>query len=99
MKAWQEVAAEQQRVRDAAIPTEWILKNPPADTAVNVMDVPYTCGILTKRELELTDKDATELLELLAEGEVTSFEVTLAFCKRCAIAQQLVCSLPVCRWV
>jgi amidase len=57
---------------------------------MNVMDLPYTCGIMSKEELELTDKDATELLELLASGKVKSYDVTLAFCKRAAIAQQLV---------
>lgn len=54
------------------------------------MRVPYECGIMTARELVLTDKDATELLQLMATGQVTSYELTLAFCRRAAIAQQLV---------
>jgi amidase len=67
-----------------------MLETPVPDTLMNVMDVPYTCGIMSKEELDLTDKDATEFLELLASGKLKSYDVTLAFCKRAAIAQQRV---------
>lgn len=87
---WQKVAEEQQQLRDSKIPREWILKSPPSDDVTNVMDVPSTSGIMSKEELALTEKDATELLSLMATGKVKSYDVTLAFCKRAAIAQQLV---------
>jgi amidase len=67
-----------------------MLKTPVPETVMNVMDILYNCGIMSKEELDLTDKDATELLELLASRKVKSYDVTLAFCKRAAIAQQLV---------
>ena len=57
----------------------------------NVLDVPATCGILSSKEIEITGNwDAVVLIEKLAKGELTSLEVTTAFCKRAAIAQQLI---------
>jgi amidase len=89
-RAWQGIACEAQEVRANSIPKEWMLKTPVPETVMNVMDILYNCGIMSKEELDLTDKDATELLELLASRKVKSYDVTLAFCKRAAIAQQLV---------
>jgi amidase len=88
-RPWQEIAAEQQKIRDSAIPKEWLLKTLPSKTVVNVMKVPYECGIMTETELSLTEKDATELIEMMATGKLKSYDLTLAFCKRAAIAQQL----------
>ena len=50
-----------------------------------------SCGLLTPRELEITDvEDATTLLNKIQSKEWSAFEVTVAYCKRSAIAQQLV---------
>lgn len=54
------------------------------------MRVPYESGIMTAEELAWTEKDATELLRLISEGKLKSYDLTLAFCKRAAIAQQVV---------
>jgi amidase len=89
---WQEVASKHQAIRDAAIPKEWQLFDVPSVDVANVMQIPYTCGILSDQELEWTDKDATELLELLATQKMKSYDLTLAFCKRASLAQQLVSS-------
>ncbi|TLD39247.1 hypothetical protein E2P81_ATG00234 [Venturia nashicola] len=89
-RPWQVVASEQQKLRDSQIPKEWILECLPDESVANVMNVPYTCGLMTEKELALTEKDATDLLALMARGELKSYDLTLAFCKRAAIAQQLV---------
>ena len=89
-KSWEHVAQVQRDIRDSHIPTEWKLKELPDSSVTNVMKVPYSSGIMTERELQLTEMDATALLELIATGTATSYDVTLAFCKRAAIAQQLV---------
>ncbi|KAL3471441.1 amidase signature domain-containing protein [Aspergillus californicus] len=48
-------------------------------------------GVLTARELDITEKyTVRELLASLADGSLTSAEVTTAYCKRAAVAQQLV---------
>lgn len=88
--------AEKKRTEVASkIPQQWllpyhILDNIAYGTTDNVLDVPRKSGILTNAELSLTeDFDATDLVSKLASGEITSSELTLAFCKRAAIAQQV----------
>jgi amidase len=87
---WVHIANEAQSLRDASIPQEWILNDLPSPGVVNVTQIPYTCGILSQQELEWTDQDATSLLRHLREGTLKSYDLTLAFCKRAAIAHQLV---------
>jgi hypothetical protein len=45
-------------------------------------------SIMTPEELSITEKDATELIELMSAGKLKSYDVTLAFCVR-ALASQL----------
>ncbi|KAL3484516.1 amidase [Aspergillus germanicus] len=89
--SWQEKAAAKRSQCDAAIPLLWRLQPKQLHKSqTNVLDVPRTCGILTDREIHITeDFDATDLIENLARGTFSSLEVTTAFCKRAAIAQQL----------
>lgn len=50
-----------------------------------------SCGLLTDRELEITDvEDCVALLEKVHSRAWSALEVTVAFCKRAAIAQQLI---------
>lgn len=54
--------------------------------------MPRECGILTEAEIQITEGyDAVGLLGELALGKYRAEEVATAFCKRAAIAQQLVC--------
>ncbi|KAM3562049.1 hypothetical protein MY1884_002045, partial [Beauveria asiatica] len=47
-------------------------------------------GIPSEKELDITEShNVSELLEALAGGKLTALEVTTAFCKRAAIAHQL----------
>lgn len=75
-----------------AIPEKWRLASAQLQLAddANVMDIPLTCGILTPVQIAITEQTATELLSKLAAGELSSVEVTDAFCARAAIAHQLV---------
>ncbi|OQU96987.1 hypothetical protein CLAIMM_02992 [Cladophialophora immunda] len=87
---WEARCVEARAARDATIPEEWLLKDLPSEDVTNVMSLPYTSGLMTEEELALTELDATELLQRLCKGEVKSYTVTRAFCKRAAIAQQVV---------
>lgn len=52
-------------------------------------------GLLSERELDITENHtARDLLSKLAARELISVEVTTAFCKRAALAQQLVENPP-----
>ncbi|EJU01835.1 general amidase [Dacryopinax primogenitus] len=86
---WKTVAARKKAAQLAALPKEWII-DPPELSRRNVTNVPAECGLLTPRELEITDtKDVALLLEKLAKGEYTAVEVTTAFYKRAVIAHQM----------
>ncbi|OCH96192.1 general amidase [Obba rivulosa] len=88
--SWQEQVADKRRRLQEAIPKEWLI-TPPPDDKLYRMDIPETCGILTSRELEITNTaDVAVLLQKLATSEWSSVEVTTAFCKRAIIAHQLV---------
>ncbi|KAL4970514.1 putative general amidase [Aspergillus stella-maris] len=87
------------------IPQQWRLSpdlipagmHSPADSVanvqydrVNVMDIPRTCGLLSVKELEATEKwDIKGLLNQIHSKRLTAKEVVEAFCKRAAIAHQL----------
>jgi amidase len=76
--------------RDRLIRDEWKLSKK-LPLGHNVLDVPKTCGILTEREISITEEnDAVDIVEKIRQQEYTAEEVTVAFCKRAAIAQQLV---------
>ncbi|KAF1943338.1 amidase [Clathrospora elynae] len=93
---WQELAKSKRDSVFAKIPKAWLL--PFSQTSqytetstLSVLDVPRTCGILTEKELDITENhDATELVNMMSMGDLKSVEVVTAFCKRAAIAQQCV---------
>jgi amidase len=65
------------------------LQNLPRD----VTGIPESCGLLSKRDIELTNLDATAIRDSIASGKMTSVGAVTAFGKRAAIAHQLVCCL------
>lgn len=90
---WKALCAERKQRQLGLIPKEWTITLPP-DSQRNVLDVPRTCGLLTARELDITDTvNVAILLDNLRTGQWSSVEVTTAFYKRAIIAQQLVCSV------
>lgn len=95
MAGWQEKASAKKAAQEALIPKDWRLQHPPSDPQLNVLDVPRTCGILNDKELEITElNDVAELAYNLQTGRWSALEVTVAYCKRAAIAQQLVRVIP-----
>lgn len=87
---WREIAARKKAEQQARIPQAWLLPDSTDLNQNNILQVPHQCGILTEIELQITeDFDATELVDELANGNLTSEAVATAFCKRAAIAQQL----------
>ncbi|KAI9738313.1 MAG: hypothetical protein M1834_008811 [Cirrosporium novae-zelandiae] len=97
-ETWQIRAARKQASRLASIPAAWRLDNskfptPSTEKPTNAitLDAPRKSGILSDNELDITENyTAGELLKKLADGTFSAAEVTLAFSKRAAIAQQLV---------
>ena len=90
---WEELAAEKKQRQIAAIPKEWLITSPSEDV-LDVTKVPETCGLLSAKELEITNTvDVEQILKNLATSKWSSVEVTLAFYKRAIVAQQVV-SIP-----
>lgn len=95
---WATAAAAKQAARAALIPPAYRLPPAVIESLPRTHDlreyVSNDCSLLTDRDKEITDLDeASELLRRLREGVYTAIEVTEAFCRRAAVAQQLVSRL------
>ena len=87
--SWKDVAADKYERITKSIPSEWKIDT--KNLSDNVMDVPAKCGLLSEEELKITESSAVDLVGKLAKGELKAVAVTTAFCKRAAIAHQVVC--------
>ncbi|KAF7916283.1 hypothetical protein BELL_0105g00210 [Botrytis elliptica] len=84
------LSVQKKATQHSLIPQEWRLPTEKYQNLSNVMEVPLSCGLLNETEYQITsDYDATALLGLLKNGVFTAEQVTIAFCKRAAIAHQL----------
>ncbi len=87
---WKAIAERKRAERQSRIPKEWLLSSPPLSSNPDVRSIPRTSGILNSKELEITENyDATSLAEAIRSRKFTAEAVTIAFCKRAAIAQQV----------
>lgn len=90
-KDYRVIAAEKVSKQKSKIPEAWLIPSSTSGDVTSVMDIPATCGVLTDVECEITSNyDATALLPKLKDGTFSAEQVTVAFCKRAAIAHQLV---------
>ncbi|KAF4815371.1 Acetamidase [Colletotrichum tropicale] len=98
---WEVIASRHREKQQASIPQEWVLSDQklrglqgagtPKEGQLNALDVARKSGLFTDSELEITESySAKELLAKIHDGKLTSEEVTVAFCKRAALAQQLI---------
>ena len=89
---WEDIGAIAREKLYASIPAEWKVqpdKLPPPEH-LRVTDFPARCGVLTETELAITDSFATDIVQRIATGEWKAEDVTRAFCKRAAVAHQVV---------
>ncbi|KAH8173611.1 amidase domain-containing protein [Sarocladium implicatum] len=95
---WQSIAQATQSRLAAKIPAQWRLSDEILQSSQkDVSDIPRTCGLLTERELDITIRDSTYILEQVHSAQYSAEEVCLAFCKRSAIVHQLVnCLTEIC---
>ena len=89
-QTWEDIAWYAKQHRDASlekvVPAVPVL---PKNIPLDVTKIPKE--ILTKEEIEITEKSTEELLPLLASGELSAAAVTQAFLRRAGVAQKLVC--------
>ncbi|KAJ5503882.1 hypothetical protein N7463_006756 [Penicillium fimorum] len=89
--SWESIAAAKCQALKDSIPAEWVIPAaifPPEDQ-LDVTTFPRESGFFTERELKITSISALTILSHLSSGSWTSEEVTMAFCKTAAVAQQL----------
>ncbi|KAM0337126.1 hypothetical protein ACHAPQ_003401 [Fusarium lateritium] len=89
--SWKDISDNKIHALLSSIPEEWRIPEhllPPKDQ-VDVTKWPETSGWFTKDELAITSLTAAELVKKLASGNLTSEDVTKAFCKRACAAHQL----------
>ncbi|KAJ5290310.1 uncharacterized protein N7443_010563 [Penicillium atrosanguineum] len=86
--SWEERAADKQNRINDSIPQEWKIQTLPTEDSV--LEFPKKSGILSDQELAITQSSASDLVKKLAQGELKAVDVTVAFCKRAALAHQLV---------
>ncbi|ORY02840.1 amidase [Clohesyomyces aquaticus] len=102
--SWESRAASKQKSSLEKIPKEWllptsitnVLQTPLAERPNRVLelDIPRKSGLFSERELDITERyTVEELLERLRAGDLSALEVTVAFSKRAAVAQQLLSCL------
>jgi amidase len=93
---WRDIVAKKRAEVAKQLPQEWRLPQTILDTIsasadIGVLDIPAKSGLLNSKELEITEKyDAVDLVAKMAAKELTASEVALAFCKRAAVAHQVV---------
>ena len=98
---WEELAAAHLAKQREGINKQWILSpdtiqkligtGQPDQGRLLARQVVKQSGLLTEKEDDITERySVRRLLEEIASGRLRSEEVALAFCKRAALAQQLV---------
>jgi amidase len=89
---WQEVAAVKRADLLSSIPHDWVIPRDilPADNVLDVTVFRRTSGMLTAKEIRITDTGAVDIVEKISKRLWSAEEVALAFCKAAAIAHQLV---------
>jgi amidase len=95
-QSWQQVATHERALLLAKIPAGLRLPQDYLDVVTShgrLLDIPRQCGLLSPMEVDITESDATILVTKLTRAQISSVAVTTAFCKRAAIAHQLV-SMP-----
>lgn len=90
--SWSIIGDEARARVSNSIPVEWRIAEAslPPDSRLDITGFPAESGILSEHELEITESFAVDIVRRVAAGEWSSQDVTIAFCKRAAIAHQLV---------
>ena len=89
---WEKVAAGKRAALAESIPAAYRIPQDkiPLESQLNVTTWPEESGWFTPKELEITDSSASQILGKVASKAWSAEDVTVAFCKRAAAAQQLV---------
>lgn len=95
---WEQIAARKRKALAEQIPLEYRIPQHllPSDDQLDVTSFPKESGWFSERELEITESSVAQIAKNIASKAWSSEEVTRAFCKRAAAAQQLVWTQDLC---
>lgn len=92
IQRWERQAQKGRDILENSIPKQWLAPAetlPPA-TQESVIEFPRESGLLSERELAITDMSATKLVAEMGTGRLKAEEVVVAFLKRAVLGHQLV---------
>jgi len=88
---YKEIAAIALKRREDAIPKKYLLpESSLLNLPIDLTKVQRNSGHFSEAELEIIESPADAILKKIRDKSWTSLEVTEAFCKASAVAQQLV---------
>lgn len=92
LQGWERQAQRGRDILNNSIPKQWLapVDSLPPASQKNVIDFPKKSGLLSERELSITDLSATQLVTEMGTGELKAEEVVVAFLKRAVLGHQLV---------
>ncbi|KAJ5273541.1 hypothetical protein N7478_008666 [Penicillium angulare] len=91
LQRWERQAQRGRDILSQSVPNQWLASTsslPPA-TEKNVIDFPRKSGLLSERELWITDLSATKLVVEMQNGSLKAEETVIAFLKRAVLGHQL----------
>jgi amidase len=90
--SWEVEANKCKEILAQSIPKQWMVAESslPGAEELHVVDFCRTSGLLSEKELAITESPATALVEKMGKGALSAEEVVIAFLKRATIGQQLV---------
>ncbi|KAJ5090528.1 hypothetical protein N7532_009212 [Penicillium argentinense] len=91
IQRWEQQAQKGRDLLNNSVPKKWLAPTDqlPPVTQKNVLDFPRKSGLLTERELRITEQSATDLVSEMGKGNLTAEEVVVAFLKRSVLGHQL----------
>lgn len=96
MTSWAKLVNEKRAARADKIPSKWriqpeLLKDVNENSDISAFEVLNRNSLFSEEEITITERfTASGLCAELASGRLSAVDVTLAFCHRAAVAQQLV---------
>lgn len=88
--SWETVSKKAQADLLSSLPSRWRIDTEAFASETDVSQIPKTCGILSQRQIQITELTATQLARQIASRQLKALEVLEAFAARAAISHQLV---------
>lgn len=91
LKPWEIEAQKCRDILEASIPKQWLAPTDkiPSAAQLNVIDFPRQSGMMSPKELDITELSATALVGKMEKDELTAKEVVIAFLKRATLGHQV----------